>query len=60
MREMPGTAVMARRRAYIKYEYGDLPRGGEVRVITSDLEALAAIHKFMAAQSGDHRVGHSH
>jgi hypothetical protein len=60
MREMPGTAVMASRRAYIKYEYGDLPRGGEVRVITSDPEALTAIRQFMAAQSGDHRVKHSH
>ncbi|HEV7595747.1 MAG TPA: hypothetical protein VGO33_12180 [Gemmatimonadaceae bacterium] len=60
MREMPGTAVMARRRAHIKYEYGDLPRGGEVRIITSDPEALAGIRQFMAAQSGDHRVEHSH
>jgi hypothetical protein len=60
MRAMPGTAAMARRRAHIKYEYSDLPRGGEVRITTSDPDALAAIRQFVAAQSGDHRVEHSH
>jgi hypothetical protein len=58
MREMPGTDVMARRRALIKYAYSDLPRGAEVRIITSDPEALDAIRKFMSAQRGDHRAEH--
>jgi hypothetical protein len=56
LREMPGTAVMARRHALIGYTYGDLPRGGELRLVTSDPEALMAIRKFMAAQRGDHRA----
>ena len=56
MREMPGTAVMARRKATIRYEYSDLPRGGELRMITVDRDALAAIRQFLAAQRNDHRV----
>jgi hypothetical protein len=58
--EVPGAAVMAERRAVIRYEYRDLPRGGEVRIVTADPDALAAIHAFMAFQRGDHRAGGVH
>jgi hypothetical protein len=60
---VPGTEVMAVRRASIRYAYRDLPRGGEVRITTADAEALRAIHAFLAFQRGDHRAGgevHSH
>ena len=57
---VPGTEVMAARRAAIRYTYHDLPRGGEVRVTTVDAEALASIHAFMAFQRGDHRAGGVH
>lgn len=59
-REVPGTTVMAARRAAIRYAYRDLPRGGEVRITTADPEALAAIHAFMAFQRDDHRAGGVH
>ncbi len=60
-REVPGTAVMAEKKDVIRYEYADLPRGGEVRITTSDPEAIAAIHEFMAFQRSDHRAGgHAH
>jgi hypothetical protein len=57
---VPGTEVMAARRAAIRYEYRDLPRGAEVRIVTADAEALAAIHAFMAFQRGDHHAGGVH
>jgi hypothetical protein len=57
MRQVPGTAVMAAKRETIRYEYRDLPRGGEVRIITRDPEALAAVHQFLAFQRSDHRAG---
>ena len=60
MREMPGTRVMAEKRRVIDYTYRDLPRGGEVRITTSDPEAIRAVHAFMAAQRGDHRSGGHH
>jgi hypothetical protein len=59
-REVPGTAVMAARRASIRYEYRDLPRGGEVRILTTDPEAIEAVHAFMAFQRDDHRAGGEH
>ncbi len=54
MRSMPGTEVMTRNKARIVYSYADLPRGGEVRITTTDPESLAAIRAFMTAQRGDH------
>lgn len=59
--EVPGTKVMAARRAHIRYAYADLPQGGEVRISTTDPEALRAIHEFVAYQRSDHRAGgHDH
>jgi uncharacterized protein YjhX (UPF0386 family) len=59
--EVPGTKVMGARRADIKYVYSDLAQGGEIRITTSNAEALAAIHAFMAFQRQDHRAsGHAH
>jgi len=55
-REVPGTDVMAQRREHIEYRYQDLPRGGEVRLVTTDPEALEAIREFMAFQRADHRA----
>jgi hypothetical protein len=55
--QVPGTAVMAERRAAIRYVYRDLPRGGEVRIVTADPAAVEAIHAFMAFQRSDHRAG---
>jgi hypothetical protein len=56
-REVPGTAVMAAKRGAITYSFRELPRGGEVRITTSDPEAVRAVHAFMAFQRTDHRAG---
>lgn len=60
MREVPGTAVMAARRTHITYTFKPLPRGGEVRMVTRDPEALQAIHAFLAFQRHDHHAGGEH
>lgn len=57
MQQVPGTTVMAAKRALITYTYRDLPRGGELRIDTKDQEALKAIHEFLAFQRHDHRAG---
>ena len=57
MRAMPGTDVMRRKTNLIAYTYADLPRGGQVRITTTDPESLAAIRKFMEAQRSDHKAG---
>lgn len=56
---VPGTAVMQDRRAAIAYDMVDRPRGGEVRIRSTDPIAVAAIHEFLAFQrSGHHAAAH--
>jgi hypothetical protein len=58
---VPGTTLMREHRAAIEYEVIDRPRGGEVRIRTSDPAAIAAIHEFLAFQRSDHHAaGHEH
>lgn len=60
-RAVPGTDVMAARRSLIRYVADTLPRGGEVRIITSDSLAISAVHEFLAFQRSDHHAGmHEH
>ena len=57
-REVPGTDVMAARRAEITYSVEELPRGAAVRIVATTATAVAAIHDFLAFQREDHRAGH--
>jgi hypothetical protein len=57
MQPVPGSAVMAAKRAVITYAYRELPRGGEVRITTRDPDAVVAVHQFMAFQRQDHHAG---
>jgi hypothetical protein len=53
---VPGTAVMTARRGRITYVADTLPRGGEVRITTTDAEALAAVHAFLEFQRAAHHA----
>jgi len=53
---VPGTDVLAARRAAIRYDVVDRPRGGEVRMQTSDPAAITAIHQFLAFQRAQHHA----
>lgn len=55
--QVPGTADMARLRERIEYRYEQTATGGRVRIVTSDSEALAAVHSFLRFQIQDHRTG---
>jgi hypothetical protein len=55
-RAVPGTAVMRARRRSIRYEFGPLAGGGELRITTRDPVALRAVHEFLAFQRADHRT----
>jgi hypothetical protein len=58
--EVPGTRVLTEKRDVIRYTFGELPRGGEVRITTEDADAVRAVHEFLAFQRMDHRaMGHS-
>jgi hypothetical protein len=57
--DVPGTRVLAARRAKITYEALDRPRGAEVRIRTADSAALAAVHAFLEFQrTAHHAPGH--
>jgi aminoglycoside N3'-acetyltransferase len=53
----PGTAVMARLKNEITYSALDLPRGGQVRIVTRNPVAVKAIHEYLAFQRMDHHAG---
>jgi hypothetical protein len=60
-KEVPGTLIMAERRDRIRYVADTIPRGGQVRIVTTDPASLEAIHAFLAFQRDEHHAaGHDH
>jgi hypothetical protein len=58
-RDVPGTAVMTARASALSYAASDRPHGAEVRIRSTDPEAVKAVHQFLAFQRSDHRAaGH--
>lgn len=55
---VPGVTTMRARRAAIRYAVTDLPRGAALRIRSSDPEAVAAVHRFLAYQRRAHRTEH--
>lgn len=55
--EVPGANVLAEKKGVITYEVLQRPRGGEVRIKTTDSVAVKAVHAFLEFQRMDHRVG---
>jgi uncharacterized protein YjhX (UPF0386 family) len=56
MRDVPGTRIMTARRAFIRYRFEPLSRGGQLRITTTDSSALEAVHQFLAFQRDDHHA----
>ena len=54
---VPGTRVMTTKKAAIRYLFHPLPGGGEVRIVTRDAAAVAAVHEFLTFQRTEHRTG---
>jgi hypothetical protein len=56
---VPGTETMARLRDRIGYAVTDRPGGAELRITTTDSEAIGAVRDFLAFQRMDHHAeGH--
>ena len=53
----PGVPAMERLKCVIRYRYEETPRGGLVRISTSDPEALKAVHEFLDYQGREHHGG---
>lgn len=56
LQRVPGAAVMTAHRDAIRYTFGELPRGGEVRMVTRDPVARKAIHEFLEFQRREHKA----
>jgi len=54
---VPGTKAMAERKEAIRYQYVETARGGRVNLVTSDPDALAAVHAFLTFQIAEHKTG---
>jgi hypothetical protein len=54
---VPGAKVMAARKDAIRYRYDETPAGGRVSIVTTDAEALAAVHAFLRYQIVEHKTG---
>ena len=57
--DVPGTPDMVRLKDRITYRYVETAGGGRVDIVTSDADALAAVHAFLRFQITDHRTGDS-
>jgi hypothetical protein len=58
-KNVSGTKTMAARKDAIRYQYVETPNGGRVDIVTTDKEALAAVHAFLTFQISDHKTGDS-
>jgi hypothetical protein len=53
---VPGTAEMAKLKDKLRFVYVETARGGRVDVVTTDQDALAAVHAFLKFQIDDHKT----
>ena len=54
---VPGTEIMAARKDAIRYQYAETANGGRVTIVTSDAQALEAVHAFLKYQIAEHKTG---
>ena len=54
---VPGTKLMTERKGVIRYQYVETLNGGRVNIVTSDPDALAAVHAFLKFQIAEHKTG---
>ncbi|HEY7893473.1 MAG TPA: hypothetical protein VIC24_01095 [Gemmatimonadaceae bacterium] len=58
MKDVPGTRVMATKKAVIRYSVRPLDRGGQLTIHTTDPDAVRAVHEFLAFQRAEHHAPH--
>ena len=56
-KNVPGAAALARLRDRLTYRFIETPKGGRVDIVTTDAEALKALHEFLRFQIADHKTG---
>lgn len=56
-KDVPGMSTLVARKDRIRYAYVETPAGGRVDIVTTDKEAVAALHAFLKFQIKEHRTG---
>jgi hypothetical protein len=56
-RTVPGVAALAAMKSSLKYTYSETPRGGRVDIVSTNSEAVKAVHQFLRFQITDHKTG---
>jgi hypothetical protein len=56
-KNVPGTADLARLKSRLHYNFVETPTGGRVDIVTTDKDALNALHAFLRFQITDHQTG---
>lgn len=56
-KDVPGAADLTRLKSRLQYNFVETPTGGRVDIITTDKEALTALHVFLRFQISDHKTG---
>ena len=56
---VPGTKELAALKDKIAYTYVETPAGGRVNIVTTDTQALDALHRFLKYQIVEHHTGDS-
>ena len=54
---VPGAADLTRLKSRLQYNFVETPTGGRVDIVTTDKDALAALHTFLRFQITDHQTG---
>ena len=57
--KVPGAEELKRSAAQISYRYTETPAGGRVDIVSTDSDALKAVHAFLKFQITDHKTGDS-
>ena len=57
--DVPGITVLTERKDKIQYRYVETATGGRVDVVTTDAQALTALHEFLKYQIREHQTGDS-
>ena len=58
-KHVPGTAALAQFKDRVTYRFVETARGGRVDIVTTDTEAIKAVHEFLKFQITDHKTGDS-